>query len=325
MPRSLKYLSYFGSGFRRRSVFGLCEHLVQQNGHLTQLDLDLADLSYLKDYETHNFGFRLGNLTSVTDLTIKKEFSRDPEDVRMLLGRLPWSLRRLNICHFRYGTHPEAMVVAAQYYLTKDLSTDMRFQDPAVYSALDARCRQKSKLLPDLEELSVSFSLRKSSDTIDGSLRRCFEYIGDRYRNELGWRFVVNRIAEPRVAIPPYLWDDYVAEFVKVYDNMAKDNLWESKTDYEIVEDEERKRTCERGKQESAVQEERARFEADEARGPVLRDSMIPPSPPPSVSPVQRPLSESVVTASPANMAVVAGTMAMANANMSTVLGRFDR
>ena len=331
MPRSLRYLSYSTERWGRGSdddvvtrtglwkkVFGMCEHLVQQKDSLTQLDLDLGGLSHVEIYEeeeAQGFGFRLGHLTSLTEFTLKNQFPDEPENARMLLDRLPCSLRRLNICDFPYDADGEAMVVAAQYYLTEDLSTNIGFQKSALALAVDDRRIRTSKLLPNLKEFAVSFSDHNDPGAISRRLRDCFEYVGDRYRRELGWRFVVNRITKMRGAVPPYLWDEHVVDFVKVYDNMANDNLWDRKSDYEIKEEEECKRLEEIERRKRAAREEGERFEAEEARRLGLSESLTPPSPPPSISPVSGSLSRSVATAGPANMAVVAAAMTMANAN----------
>lgn len=334
MPRSLKYLSYITDGWRRRwgddvdartglweNFFSMCEHLAQQEDSLAQLDVDLTGLPDGEVYETQHFGFRLAHLTSLTDLTIKYRFPDDPENGRMLLSRFPLSLRRLSICDFPYATNGKAMAVAAQYYLTKDLSTDIGFQESVIESVLNEQCKQKSKLLPNLEELSISFADYKKPGTIAERLRKSFEYIGDRYKRELGWRFVVNRITEMRGAVPPYLWDEHGMEFVNVYDNMAENDLWDSKSDYEIEKDKERKRAAERARMERAAQDERERVEVEEERRRGLLESVSPPSPPPSISPANGSLPQFVATASPADMTVIAAALAMPNAVANVVLG----
>ena len=270
MPRSLRYLSYIIDGSGRRwadyvdtqtrlweNCFGMCEHLAQQKDSLAQLDLDLGGLSDVEVYEMQHSRFRLAHLTSLTDLTIRKRFPDEPENGRMLFDRFPPSLRRLSICDSPYATDGETMVVAAQYYLRKDLSTDTGFQEPGIESVPNEQCMQKSKMLPNLEELSISFIDHQNPGTIAERHRRYFEYIGDRYKRELGWRFVVNRITEKHGALPPCLWDDDVVEFVNVYDNMAEKELWDSKSDYEVEEDQERKRDAESVRLERAAQEER--------------------------------------------------------------------
>ena len=313
MPRALKYFqysreswSYMGSGdgglqTRWLSLFGMCKYLGQQANSLTELEFYVGGLVAVEDYETTDLVFRLDHLTSLNDITIRVRSHDQHEGVSKLLNRFPKSLRRLSISEFPQMSTGVPLTSVAHDYLAEGSRTE----------------RQRKELLPNLQQFTLSLNTSRAEGASFADFRTELVTLGLQYREHLGCRFIVNRITTPRHAYPPYLWHEHVPSHLKVYDNMIDDNLWDSKTDDEIQQEELQRQHEEWLRDVGAArvkQQQQLNLAAALAQTEADSEDIIA-SQPAATEPVIQHVSQFCVSAAPVdNLAVIAAQSAMANA-----------
>ena len=336
LPRGLKKLSYFADGHDYnidndgnwrtawRSFASLCDALAQHQDSLLDLELSFFGMSGIDDPEEAQTHFGLAGLTSLQSLTINSpEYNR--ELAMKIISSLPVSLRRLHMREFPYQSDGSSVLAAAQYLLAAEEEAKPYYQSLSPGPTTTERTRRYQKL-PCLEELSVAFwpDFNLSRERNDRS--HIFETIGQQYLEGPHAKFTVYRITEMRNAVPPYLWAEHIPSFIKVYDNTIDVNLWETKSQLEIAEAEQERLEAEHQRYESeaeARRQERRPLDQIDEEEMVNEESSVPdPVPFPgwpnnaSLAQGQSPQPQNmVVPPPPTNMAVIAATMAMANAN----------
>ena len=254
----------------------LSQALTRHQESLRSLDLSHYQFRFFHNHEDTQHRIDLTQLTALQELTIKTHKDSAVSD-HLLLSQLPRSLRRLRIYEFPYESLGAAVALAG-YFLTRQESAEPKPQSLTMMIP-----NLGNQNLPNLEELSIAYW---PLDEIH-SERQFLESTGKNYLEENNWRFKVYRITPMRGAVPPYLWDEHIPSFVKVYDNTSNKDLWNSKSEFEIaqqklespdyVQEQEMKR-----QQREVNVPLRATDESDEPSWGVSPDT---PSPEPNVVP----------------------------------------
>jgi hypothetical protein len=243
------------------SVFGLLEHLTQQKDSLTCLELQMSGFAEMTTIETNVRQFDFSHLDKLESLLLKLYTGEQPVLSRFQPHHFPRSLRKLSVAEFPWSSRAISITALAGQFLTKGPTPESVGACPDDQREPDGKggYQTRSHFLPNLEEFVLSYWPESTANAIPENDREHFQKLGQRFKTDFDWRFTVNRITKMRNAFPPYLWDEHVPSFVKVYDNKNETISWDAKSDFEIEQEAKEAREREKRRQREEQEEENRR------------------------------------------------------------------